>query len=73
MNGTLTPGTKQAVRDYMFSIFAVGGTIATLVAGGAGYMISDLAHETALTVALTEMQKPLVKKLDELAELKADI
>jgi len=66
--GSLTIGARQAVRDYMLRIFAVGGTIGAIVAGVAGYMINDLAKETALTTALTEMQKPILEGVQKLSE-----
>jgi hypothetical protein len=71
--GALTPGAKQAVRDYMLSIFAVGGTIGAIIAGVAGYMINDLAKETALTSALTEMQKPVIDGIQKLNKANSEV
>lgn len=66
--GSLTIGAKQAVREYMLRLIAVGGTIFALLAGIAGYMINDLARETAITSAITEMQKPVLDGITQLSE-----
>ncbi len=71
--GTLTIGGRQAVRDYMVRFLATGGTIIAVVAGLAGFMINDLAKETAIIAALTEMQKPILDGARALAAAEAAV
>src|SRR5438552_4316756 len=63
--GELSTAAKYAIWNYMFSLFAVGGTIIGIVSGIAGYMIKDLATERAIQTALNKMQEPLSSQLDK--------
>ncbi|OCK58812.1 hypothetical protein [Bradyrhizobium sp. LMTR 3] len=69
--GELSTAAKYAIWNYMFSLFAVGGTIIGIVSGIAGYMIKDLATERAIQTALNKMQEPLSSQLDKFADANA--
>jgi hypothetical protein len=69
--GELSTAAKYAIWNYMFSLFAVGGTIIGIVSGIAGYMIKDLVTERAIQNALNKMQEPLSHQLDKFADANA--
>jgi hypothetical protein len=71
--GELTTAAKQAIRNYMFGLFGVGGAIVAIVAGIAGYMIDDLAKAKAIEEALKRMHEPLVAQLTKIADTSADL
>jgi len=62
-SGDLTPGAKQAVRDYLTGLLAPAGAIIAIVAGVGGFMINELAKETALSKAFTQIQSPLLDQI----------
>jgi hypothetical protein len=68
--GERTSAAKYALGTYRLGIF-VTGTIVGILSGIAGYMISNLASEKAVKVALNPVQARLIERLGQFEEAKA--
>ncbi len=73
VKGELTTGAKYAIWSYMFRILGIGGTIIGVISGLVGYMVNDLAKEKATQKALDEVQAPLIARLGQLENARAQL